>query len=90
MWPVATLFAGTFLWKIGLAQAGLVAFFCAATISPHRLSLYREAWGTGRTVRRALALALGAVTAGLVVAVLFGFTGLEIRYKLVPGQLWTP
>lgn len=90
MWPVATLFAGTFLWKIGLAQAGLIAFFCAATISPHRLSLYREAWGTERTARRALGLALSAVAAGLVVAALFAFTGLEIRYKLVPGQLWTP
>lgn len=90
MWPVATLFAGTFLWKIGLAQAGLVAFFCAVTLSPQRLSLYCDVWGTRRAARRALALALAAVVAGLAVALLFGFTGLEIRYKLVPAQLWSP
>lgn len=90
MGPVATLFAGTYLWKVGLAHAGLVAFFCAATLSPPRLRLYREVWGSGRTRRWALALALAALCAGLVVAVLFGVTGLEIRYKLVPGQLWRP
>lgn len=90
MWPVATLFAGTFLWKIGLAQAGLVAFFCAATLSPQRLRLYREVWGTKRTARRAVALAMAAVMAGLFVALLFGAAGLEIHYKLTPEQLWRP
>lgn len=90
MGPVATLFAGTFLWKVGLAHAGLVAFFCAATLSPQRVRLYREVWGGGRTMRWVLALAVGALAAGLVVALLFGFTGLEIRYKLVPAQLWRP
>ncbi len=90
MGPVATLFAGTFLWKIGLAHAGLVAFFCAATLIPQRIRLYREVWGGGRTTRWVLALAVAALAAGLVVAVLFGLTGLEIRYKLVPAQLWYP
>lgn len=90
MWPVATLFAGTYLWKVGLAHAGLVAFFCAATLSPQRLRLYRKVWGADRTARCVLALALAALAAGLVVALLFGLTGLEIRYKLVPGQLWRP
>lgn len=90
MGPVATLFAGTYLWKVGLAHAGLVAFFCAATLSPLRLRLYREVWGSGRTGRWVLALAFAALCAGLVVAVFFGVTDLEIRYKLVPGQLWRP
>lgn len=90
MWPVATLFAGTFLWKIGLAQAGLVAFFGAALLSPQRLRLYREAWGTQRTLRWSLAVALAAVVAGLAVAVLFGLTDLDIHYKLTPEQLWRP
>ncbi len=90
VWPVAALFVGTFLWKAGLAHAGLVAFFCAATLAPQRLRLYREVWGAGRTVRWTAALALAALAAGLLVAVLFGLGGLEIRYKLVPGQLWRP
>lgn len=90
MWPVATLFAGTFLWKVGLAHAGLVAFFCAATVSPQRIRLYRRAWGPNGARRWAAALGLAAAAAGLVVAVLFGLTGLDIRYKLTPVQMWTP
>lgn len=90
MGPVATLFAGTYLWKVGLAQAGLVAFFCAVTVSPQRVRLYRDVWGAGRTRRWVGALALAAVAAGLFVAVVFGLTGLEIHYKLAPEQLWRP
>lgn len=90
MWPVATLFAGTFLWKVGIAHAGLVAFFCGATLSPQRLRLYREVWGRRRTRRWMLSLAIAALVAGLAVALLFGLTGLEIHYKLTPGQLWRP
>lgn len=90
MGPVATLFAGTYLWKVGLAHAGLVAFFGAATLSPHRVRLYRKVWGVRRGVRTAMVLALAALLAGLAVAAVFGVTGLEIRYKLAPGQLWTP
>lgn len=90
MGPVATLFAGTFLWKVGLAQAGLVAFFCGATLSPQQLRLYREAWGTRGTLRWILAAVLAAIGAGLAVALLFGLTGLDIHYKLTPAQLWRP
>lgn len=90
MWPVATLFVGTYLWKIGLAHAGLVTFFCAATLAPQRLRLYGNLWGADRTARWVGALALAALAAGLAVAVLLGLVGPEIRYKLTPEQLWRP
>lgn len=90
MWPVSTLFAGTYLWKIGLAHAGLVAFFYGATVAPQRVRLYRRVWGGTQAGRWTLVLASAAVAAGLATAVLYGFTGLDIHYKLVPGQLWRP
>lgn len=90
IWPVSTLFAGTYLWKVGLAHAGLVAFFYGATVAPQRVRIYRRVWGEAPARKWILALATAAVAAGLVTAVLFGLTGLDIHYKLVPAQLWSP
>ena len=90
MWPVSTLFAGTYLWKVGLAHAGLVAFFYGATVAPQRVRLYRQVWDEPRALGWTLVLAAAAVAAGLVTAVLFGLAGLDIHYRLVPAQLWRP
>lgn len=87
MWPVANLFVGTYLWKTGLAHAGLVTFFYASPISPHRLRLYAQVRGKAQALRLGVALALAAMVAGLGVAVLFRLPGLSINYKLVPEQL---
>ena len=87
MWPVANLFVGTYLWKIGLAHAGLVAFFYAAVISPQRIALYARVFGAGPAARLALALALAALVAGMATAIVFRLTGLTINFKLFPDQL---
>ncbi|MGH7818921.1 MAG: hypothetical protein ACREQ9_04035 [Candidatus Binatia bacterium] len=87
MWPIANLFVATYLWKIGLAHAGLVAFFCAAVVSPQRVALYARVLGRARAARLALALALAAPIAGLGTAIVYRLTGLTIRYKLISEQL---
>lgn len=87
MWPVANLFVGTYLWKIGLAHAGLVTFFYASTLSPQRLRLYAQVKGKEQAIRFGTALALAVILAGLVTAILFHLLGLRINYKLVPEQL---
>ncbi len=87
MWPVANLFVGTYLWKIGLAHAGLVTFFYASTISPQRLRLYAQVKGKEQAIRFGTALALAAILAGLGTAILFHLLGLRINYKLVLEQL---
>lgn len=86
--PVANLFFGTYLWKTGLAQAGIVAFFCAAPAAPTRWRLYTRAFGRSGAVRLVVAVLVAALAAGLATAWLFGRTGVEIRYKLIPEQLW--
>lgn len=88
MWPVGTLFLGTYLWKVGLAHAGLVAFFYACAVSPQRVRLYARVLGPRRAVRLSAALAVAALLAGLATALLFGLSSLEIRYKLTPAQMW--
>lgn len=88
MWPVENLFVGTYLWKVGLAHAGLVAFFWASTTSPHRLGLYRELWGARVAWRLAVALGVAAVVAGMATALLYRITPLSINYKLIPAQMW--
>lgn len=89
VWPVANLFVGTYLWKVGLAHAGLVAFFYATTASPQRIRLYLDVWGRRRALRWTAALLGGAVVAGLATAFLYGLTDLGINYKLSPEQMWT-
>lgn len=86
--PVANLFVGTYLWKVGLAHAGIVAFFCAAPAAPTRWRLYARTFGRAGAVRLVAALLAAALLAGLVTAWLFGAAGIEIRYKLTSEQLW--
>lgn len=86
--PVANLFVGTYLWKVGVAHAGIVAFFCAATAAPTRWRLYARVFGRPGAVRLVAALLIGALLAGLATAWLFGAAGVPIRYKLIPEQLW--
>lgn len=88
MWPVENLFVGTYLWKIGLAHAGLVAFFWASTVSPQRLRLYRELWGGKPARRLAAVLGAAALVAGMATALLYRVTPLAINYKLIPAQMW--
>jgi hypothetical protein len=85
---VANLFVGTYLWKVGLAHAGIVAFFCAATASPALWPLYARLFGRGGAVRLVASLLLAAFLAGLATAWIFGATELTIRYRLIPEQLW--
>lgn len=86
--PVANLFVGTYLWKVGLAHAGIVAFFCAATAAPTRWRMYARVFGPSGCVRLVVALLAAAWLAGIATAWLFGAAGVEIRYKLIPEQLW--
>lgn len=86
--PVANLFVGTYLWKVGLAQAGIVAFFCAAPAAPTRWRLYTRVYGRDGAVRLVTALLTAALLAGLATAWLFGAADLSIHYKLVPAQMW--
>lgn len=88
MWPVENLFVGTYLWKIGLGHAGLVAFFWACTLSPHRLRLYRDLWGVTTARRFAAILAVAAIAAGMATALVYRVTPLSINYKLIPTQMW--
>lgn len=89
MAPVANLFLGTYLWKAGLAHAGLVAFFWASPASPQRVLLYRRLWGSRRAGCWSAALLLSALGSGLLTALLFRLAGWTIHYKLIPEQLWT-
>lgn len=86
--PITNLFVGTYLWKVGLAHAGIVAFFCAAAASPLRWPLYRRIYGGRAAFRLALVLVVSALCAGLVTAWSWGILDLEIRYRLIPSQLW--
>lgn len=87
MSPVANLFVGTYVWKIGIAHAGLVSFFFGNLISWPRVRLYQRTLGHRQGTVFALVLALAAIVAGLLVAFFFHFTGLSIHYKLIPEQL---
>ncbi|HUO87317.1 MAG TPA: hypothetical protein VM617_07985 [Thermoanaerobaculia bacterium] len=86
--PVANLFVGTYLWKVGLAHAGIVAFFCAATAAPTRWRLYARVFGRAAAGRLVASLVIAALLAGLLTAWTFGAADLTIRYKLIPEQLW--
>ena len=87
MSPVANLFVGTYVWKVGIAHAGLVSFFFGNLISWPRVRLYQRTLGHSQGTVFALVLALAAIAAGLLVAFFFHFTGLSIHYKLIPEQL---
>jgi len=85
--PVANLFVGTYVWKVGIAHAGLVSFFLGNLVSWPRVRLYQRTLGHRQGTVFALVLALAAIAAGLLVAFFFHFTGLSIHYKLIPEQL---
>lgn len=86
--PVANLFVATYLWKTGLAHAGIVAFFCAAAAAPTRWQLYVRIYGGRGAVRLVTILLAAALLAGLATAGVFAILELPIHYKLLPQQLW--
>ncbi len=87
MSPVANLFVGTYVWKVGIAHAGLVSFFFGNLISWPRVRLYQRTLGDRPGAVFAVVLALAAIAAGLLVALFFHFTGLSIHYKLIAQQM---
>jgi hypothetical protein len=87
MSPVANLFVGTYVWKVGIAHAGLVSFFFGSLISWPRVRLYQKALGHRQGTVFAVVLALAAIAAGFLVALFFHFAGLSIHYKLVAQQM---
>jgi uncharacterized membrane protein YraQ (UPF0718 family) len=87
MSPVANLFVGTYVWKVGIAHAGLASFFFASLVSWPRVRLYRRALGRRQGTVFALVLALAVIAAGLLVALFFHDTGLSIHYKLIAQQM---
>lgn len=87
MSPVANLFAGTYVWKVGIAHAGLVSFFFGSLISWPRVRLYQRTLGHRQGTVFAVVLVLAVIAAGLLVALLFHFTGLSIHYKLIVQQM---
>lgn len=87
MSPVASLFVGTYIWKVGIAHAGLVSFFFGSLISWPRVRLYQRTLGYRQGTVFAVVLALAAMAAGLLVALFFHVTGLSIHYKLIVQQM---
>jgi len=87
MSPVTNLFVGTYVWKVGIAQAGLVSFFFGSLISWPRVRLYQRTLGHRQGTIFAIVLALAAIAAGLLVALFFHFTSLSIKYKLIVEQM---
>ncbi|HXG17480.1 MAG TPA: permease [Methylomirabilota bacterium] len=87
MSPVANLFVGTYIWKVGIAHAGLVSFFFASLVSWPRVRLYQRTLGDRQGAVFAIVLALAALAAGLLVALFFHVTGLSIHYKLIAQQM---
>lgn len=87
MSPVGNLFVATYLWKTGIAQAGLVSFIYASLVSPQRVRLYVRVMGRKEGLHVSYSFAIAAVVAGLATALAFAAFGLGIHYKLVPQQL---
>jgi hypothetical protein len=85
--PAAMPFIGTYLWKTGLAHAGLVAFFCPAPMTPARLLRFRRDLGMRAAVTLALLLTGIAVASGMITALVYRAAGLTIHYKLIAEQL---
>ncbi len=86
--PVANMVVATYLWKTGLGQAGIVVYFCAATLAPYRWVLYSRLFGTRGALRLAALLLAASLLAGLGTALIFAVLDVDIRYKLLPEQLW--
>jgi hypothetical protein len=80
-------YRGALVLAILAAAAGLVAFFCAAPMTPTRLLRFRRDLGMRAAVTLALLLTGTAVASGMITAVLYRLTGLTIHYKLIPEQL---
>lgn len=85
--PVANLLVATYLWKTGLAHAGLVSFMLASAATVQRRRLYASVLGEAAARKLSWALLIAAPLAGLGTAVVFRVLGLTIHYRLVPEQL---
>ncbi len=85
--PVAALFVATYLWKTGIAHAGLASFLLAGTVAWPRLLVYRRVFGTPWMLRGATVMVAASVLAGILVAIAFHVLGLTIHYKLVAEQM---
>lgn len=86
--PVANMVVATYLWKTGLGQAGIVAYLCAATLAPYRWPLYARLFGSRGALRLMALILVASLSAGLGTALIFGVLDVDIRYKLLPEQLW--
>jgi hypothetical protein len=85
--PVASLFVATYLWKTGIAQAGLVSFVLASAATLTRRQLYRRALGNQAGERLWRTLLLVGVFAGIATGIIFWAFGLTIHYRLSSEQL---
>ncbi len=85
--PVASLFVATYLWKTGIAQAGLVSFVLASAATVTRRQLYRTTLGDHAGERLWRMLLLVGVFAGIATAIVFWAFGLTIHYRLSSEQL---
>ena len=77
--PVANLVVATYLWKTGLAQAGIVAYFCAATAAPSRWALYSRSFGSRGAGLVVVLLLAATLLAGMGTALIFGLLDGDIR-----------
>ncbi len=85
--PVANLLVATYLWKTGIAHAGLVSFVLTSGATLTRRRLYRATLGDQEGSKLWWAFLAAAVLAGIGTAVVFRALGLTIRYRLIREQL---
>jgi hypothetical protein len=85
--PVANLLVATYLWKTGIAHAGLVSFVLASAATVSRRRLYRATLGEEAGARLWWAVLAAALFAGIATAIVFRALGLTIHYRLMREQL---
>jgi hypothetical protein len=85
--PVANLLVATYLWKTGIAHAGLVSFVLASAATLTRRRLYRATLGDDAGSRLWWAFLAAGFLAGIGTAIAFRALGLTIHYRLMREQL---
>ncbi len=84
--PIANILIGTYLWRGGMALAGLVAFWFTAAAAPQRIWYYRSMLDWRRALLLAGVIVLAAVIAGLAVAGSFDLLEIKIKYQYAIAQ----
>ncbi|MFQ5882597.1 MAG: hypothetical protein ACE5I9_09020 [Candidatus Methylomirabilales bacterium] len=84
--PIANILIGTYLWRGGIALAGLVAFWFTAAAAPHRIWYYRRMLGWRLALLLAGIVLLAAILSGLTVAGIFGLLQIKIKYQYAIAQ----